>query len=775
LFVLLLVACTPEEEPDLGPYPDHCRNQAFDGVLTDATVGALSGSYRGYLNLPTGSLLTMKVIPEHPFQATAIRIATVGSPGPIRVRLTESFGRSYPNLDANLIWPIEMDVAHPDHEEWLDLDLSDQVVFLEPTQHYVLVFEQLAGGPTLAAEHLPEGEDSRALVLVPGEDVPTGFSGNFRMELVGRTFCEIAPEDRWFEEPPDPPWAEVSSQRAAFADLDGDAHDDLVLNAGGPLAYFGDGAGGFSEPGFDPFPDTPRAGTLVFADVDNDGDVDAFAAHHVSADGDGDGTWRLEGDCDDTDAAVHPGATEIAANGRDDDCDGTADDGTDASDGDADGVAISGGDCDDTRADVHPAAPELLDGRDNDCDGLTDEDFANRILLNDGSGRFTAVADAKVEVLDPTAAAAFGDADGDGLLDLYWGNWLVTYPYNASVQDRFFRGVGGGVFEDAQERAGLVLPTAYSCYGVMWGDYDNDGAQDIYVGNYHAFPNQLWDNDGTGHFTDVAEAVGVAEDDEGSALPWALTAGQTFGGDFGDVDNDGDLDLYVANLSHPRDRPDTDVSMLLLNQGAPDYTFVDVTADYGFVYDEGDVNASFADFDNDMDLDLVVASLYTGHYSRLYRNDGEEGFTDVTYETGTAVHDAVSAVWSDVDEDGDLDLAIADRSRAPYVHLFLNRVGQVNRWVEIDLQGTTTNRDAIGARVTLEAGGVTQIREVKGGGGHENTQSSHRVHFGLGRAASIDGVKVRWAGGEEEEITGLAPNGRYRVVEGRGHAVRVGP
>jgi hypothetical protein len=774
LLALLLVACTPEEEPDLGPYPDWCRHQTFDGTLTDATAGELNGRYIGVYNLPVGTLLTMKVIPEHPFQVTGIRVSPAGSAGPIRVRLTESIGRSYPNLQANLVAPIEVEVADPDPDEWLEFDVSDEEVFLEPTQHYILAFELLPGGPTLGVENIPEGERNRALVHAPGEQYAWGSQGHFRMELAGQTFCEMDAEYRWFEEATDPPWGEGVSQRAAIADLNGDGHDDLVLNGGGPFAYLGDGAGGFADPGFDPFPDTPRASNLVFADVDNDGDVDAFAAHHVAADGDGDGTWRTFGDCDDTDAAVNPNADEVDDNGRDDDCDGTADDGTDTTDVDEDGAAISDGDCDDDRDDVYPEAPELLDGRDNDCDGSTDEDFANRILLNDGTGHFTALADAGVEVLDPTPAAAFGDADGDGLLDLYWGNWLVTYPHNPSVQDRFFAGTGGGVFEDAQQAAGLVRGTPYSCYGVNWADYNNDGAPDIYVGNYHAFPNQLWENDGSGSFTDVAEDVGVAEDDEGSPFSWALSAGQTFGGDFGDVDNDGDLDLYVANLSHPRDRPDTDISMLLLNQGAPDYTFTDVTAEYGFVYDEGDVNAAFADFDNDMDLDLVVASIYPNHYARLYRNDGEDGFFDVTYETGTAVHEAVSAVWSDVDEDGDLDLVIADREGPHYVHLFINQVGQVNSWVEIDLEGATTNRDAIGARVTLEAGGITQIREVKGGGGHENTQSSRRVHFGLGRVPGIDSVTVRWVGGAEEEITGLEPNGRYRVVEGSGRGVPAG-
>ena len=187
------------------------------------------------------------------------------------------------------------------------------------------------------------------------------------------------------------------------------------------------------------------------------------------------------------------------------------------------------------------------------------------------------------------------------------------------------------------------------------------------------------------------------------------------------------MDNYAANIAHPRYQPSSDISTFNVNQGPPDYAFVNMREEYGFVYDEGDVNAAFADYDNDMDLDIVVASLYTGHFSRLYRNDGADGFTDVTYETKTAVNDSVSAVWIDVDEDGDME-----------------------------------------ARVTLTSGGGTQIREVKGGGGHSNTQSTRVVHFGLGTETAIGSATVTWVGGSTETITGLAPGGRYLVLEGSG-------
>lgn len=757
-----------------GPTPEFhrfCVEQPWEETLLPAVAGELSGAYAGvYADLPEGSLETMKIIAEHPFQVTAIRAGFAGETGPIRIRLMHSFGRSYPDLDSDhgdLIEPIEMVIEDPDPETWFEFDVSEEDVFLLPTEHYILVSERMVDGPMVAVEELAEGDWSRALLHIPNQSVPGGSDGNLRLTLAGNTFCHWGNERRLFEEAQGQSFENDPSSRAAIADLNSDGHDDLILNAGGPIAHFGDGHGQFVAPDFDPFPDVPHASMLVFADVDNDGDVDAFSGTYVSADGDGDGVTKSEQDCNDADASVHPGADEIPENGLDDDCDGQTDDGTDLSDADADGFGIGEGDCDDTRDSVFPNADELNDGMDNNCDGMVDEPFVNHILINDGSGRFSLFSEAGVEVLDHSTAAGFGDANGDGNLDLYWGNWLVHYPDDPATDDRYFEGNGDGTFVDAQWRAALTLDTPLSCYGVMWNDFNNDGHQDIFVGNYHLYANQLWQNLGNGTFMDVAEYVGAAYDDIPSGnSTWP--GGHTFGGDFGDIDNDGDIDLYMANLAHPRVQPWSDPSMFLINEGPPNYRFTNMREEYGFIYDEGDVNAAFADFDNDTDLDIAVASLYRGHFSRFYRNDGLAGFTDITYETNTAINDAVSVVWSDVDEDGDLDLFIADRWGPETVHLFINQVGQDNNWLELVLEGTTSNRGAIGARVSLTAGGVTQIRDVRGGGGHSNTQNSRVVHFGLGQENAIDSVTVRWVGGATETIDGLVPNGRFHVVQGSG-------
>jgi hypothetical protein len=776
-----------------------CGAADWKASAQDATLGKLYGQVLGALAPETtepGVMEGQKFIPDHPFHVTRLRAAFGGTGGKVRLRLQRTFGRTFPwpwpdtaDVTQDLMPPVEIDVPDPDPETWVEVDVSAAGIFLEPSQHYILVYEHLEATPALIiegvpiAERIPERDYSRAGVFFPSTEDGGGIAGtaeipsvNYRMELDGETFCAWPDEQRWFGAE-QPAFKSSPSSYLTIGDVDADGHDDVVTYEAnvGAVAWLGDGNGGFAKADWDPFAAAPSATLVIFGDVDNDGDKDAFAATWVQVDADSDGVDVIsEHDCNNAPGSgemVRPTAAEVMGNGKDDDCDGVADDGTDTTDADADGFSIAMGDCDDTQPASFPGNPEVLDALDNDCNQEVDESFVNRLLLNDGTGHFTAVPASGVEVIDPSTSGAFGDGNADGKLDLYWGNWLEVYPKDKAVQDRYFTGNGDGSFTDAAQASGVVLPKAYACFGVLWSDYDNDGDQDLMVNNYHLSPNQLWQNAGDGSFTDVGPALGVAYDDIPN--PGSYEGGHTFGGDMGDFDNDGDMDIYACNLAHPRFQPWSDISKMFVGTGAPSFGFEDQFAKLGFEYDEGDANAGFADYDNDGDLDLAIASLYESHHARLYRNDGEIGFVDVTYEAGIAVRDAVSMTWSDVDEDGDLDLLFSDRGGDPYVHLFTNRAPAENGWVELELEGTASARDAVGARVTVSSGPGSQMREVRDGGGHGGAQQTHWVHFGLGSASTIDKLTVRWLGGATEVFTGVTPKGRYRLVEGAGVATKV--
>jgi len=762
--------------PPPAEFDRYCAGKAWEQTLEPVTLGLSSGEYVGALNVDFGEGIqeATKLVPEHPFRARALRVGFAKGTGKVRLRLMRTFGRSYPAsfpekdwLDysepIDLVPPVELDVTESGKDAWLDVPISE--AFLLPTEHYMLVYEHLGPEPRLAVEKVATGDVSRSLVFdpsVPGNP-PTGFDGNYRLRLVGEEFCAWADAERWFARN-DAAFGTVIGNWAAFADLDSDGHDDVVMTtATGPAAFHGSGKGTFTALSAAFSPDTPKANFFVFGDVDNDGDEDAFASQYVQTDGDGDGVG-VDKDCNDADAKIHPGATEVV-NLFDDDCDGKADDGTATADGDGDGASIAGGDCDDTHADTHPGAPELLDARDNDCDGTTDEDFVPKLVLNDGTGKLSHASSPDVESLGPSSAAALGDANGDGRLDLYSGYWLVHYPDQPTVPSRYYEGQAGGGLKLANSKAKLELTPWMPVYGVLFTDFDNDALPDIYVSNYQLNANLLWKNQGGGVFADVAVTVGAAYDD----VPmFGYAGGHSFGSAAGDIDNDGDIDLYVPNISHPRVQPGSDPSMLLVNGGPPGFVFENQRKKLGLAYDEGDVEASFADFDNDGDLDLLVISTYPSHYPRLYRNDLLQGFTDVTYEANAHLHQAQTGLWSDVDEDGDLDLLLLSPGPGPRVLLLENRGNPGRHFLELELVGTTSNRSALGARVRVTSGGVTRMREVESQSRHP---SSRRVHIGLGTSASVDQLEVRWPSGATETITGASADHIYRVVEGSGQAV----
>ena len=341
---------------------------------------------------------------------------------------------------------------------------------LSPGVLYHIVYEHLDAEPFLAIESVPMGADNNALLIFPGDVNAYGVPGNYRMKLEGSYACAIAPTDRSFHPAATAAFEGHASGNVHIVDFDGDGHDDIVAPGGDhPFAYLGDGHGGFTLTPTSPFPADEAARTMLFGDLDNDGDEDAFAAVYIQSDNDGDGVAIFEGDCDDTKIEVRPHrpAGEIAGNGLDDDCDGMTDDGTSTADGDHDGVTIAAGDCDDTSAMVHPGLPEILDSLDNNCNHVVDEGFVHHVLINDGHGHFTRTPVAGVEVQGPTLAAAMDDANSDGRLDLFVGFWLRHYPDGRTQPSLFYYGNGDGTFREATAEAHMAIPIPHPVYGVM--------------------------------------------------------------------------------------------------------------------------------------------------------------------------------------------------------------------------------------------------------------------------------------------------------------------
>jgi enediyne biosynthesis protein E4 len=389
------------------------------------------------------------------------------------------------------------------------------------------------------------------------------------------------------------------------------------------------------------------------------------------------------------------------------------------------------------------------------------EDDGSTVLTNNGDMTFSEVpangVDISFEVQsgsdDPyttrptTATATAADIDGDGYVDIYVGNWWIYYPMGPAFPDHLFKGAGDGTFVDIIDTAMLRNDEPHSprpCYGAAVTDYNNDGLIDVYVANYGGQYNRMWKNAGDGSFENVAAEIGLDS-------PWGNSPGISFSADFGDIDNDGDMDAYIANITHPRYLPGTEPSTLCVSSGAPDYVFTDVTEAYNIAFDEGEIEVSFIDFDNNGLLDFFVSDLYSGHYGRLFEQQDDGTFQDVTYWSGIDMHDCTNHSWGDYDKDGDLDLLVTRRSPNT-VHLWRNDIGQNNNWATFRLEGTgdLVNRNACGARVTLVSGDLTQIREVQCGRGHANSQPSIAVEFGLGQRTTIDSVTVAWPGGGTE-------------------------
>jgi len=397
-----------------------------------------------------------------------------------------------------------------------------------------------------------------------------------------------------------------------------------------------------------------------------------------------------------------------------------------------------------------------------------------RFYKND-SGRFVNLSDRAGGPGNdyPTEGAGWADFDNDGWVDLYCANY-ENWEKHVYYPDQLFQNQHG-YLADVTKKAGIIPPYGIDLAGrgVNWGDFNNDGYQDCYVSNYRLCENLLWVNNHDSTFTNQAPRLGVAGDEASGYY------GHTIGSEWGDYDNDGDLDLFCGNLAHPRYIEFSNRSMLYENRMSRTVPrpsslvpspFVDVRAASGIRYEETHSDPAWADVDNDGDLDLYITSIYEGRRSFLYENGTSAASADhagihcrgdlstryvktpdgiiqtsvrlseVTWGSGTRVFNGWGCAFADFDNDGDQDLVVGSGSG---VRLFRNDTKNGNNWLEVRVIGRKANRAGIGARVIVTQGKNRQIREVEGGKG-TMSQNSLVQHFGFGRFDTPVTVEVRF-------------------------------
>ncbi len=353
---------------------------------------------------------------------------------------------------------------------------------------------------------------------------------------------------------------------------------------------------------------------------------------------------------------------------------------------------------------------------------------ANLLLRADGAGGYLDATFGPAGDTGPGTSVAAADYDRDGLLDLY--------VVNGGTANVLLRGVADmGVAWFMMNQMGIIADTGNGA-GAAWGDYDNDGDQDLYLTNRFT-ANRLFQNGGTLGWYNATGTGVLADTGNGAGAAW------------GDYDNDGDLDLYVAN--------DGQADLLIRNdRGTWALIVGSALGDVG--HGRG---VAWGDLDNDGDLDLYLAR--HDEPDLTLRNDGGGVFTRIPVGVATAAGVAEGVALGDLDGDGDLDVYIANDGGPS--GLLLNEMAGGNHWLHLDLTASGANTSAVGARVWLTAGGVRQMREVNAGSGYLS-QDSPTVEFGLGGAAIADTVHIRWPDGQQQVVTGLAADRRLNVRQG---------
>jgi hypothetical protein len=327
--------------------------------------------------------------------------------------------------------------------------------------------------------------------------------------------------------------------------------------------------------------------------------------------------------------------------------------------------------------------------------------------------------------------------------------------------DSLFHNNGDGTFTDVSKKAGVADSRGYYGMDVVGSDFDGDGWIDIFVAN-DSTPNFLYHNNGNGTFSEIGFESGTALDKNGNEQG-------CMGVTLGDYDHDGLLDLFITNF-------DDEHNVLYRNAGRG--SFVDVSYESGVAMISLPYvgwGTKFFDYDNDGWLDLFIAN---GHaypqrdrYRQrklLHRNNRDGTFSEVAAQCGSALMEERASrgtAFGDIDNDGDVDIVVNDLDSAP--QLLRNDGGNKNNWILVKTIGTKSNRNGIGAKVKVVSGDLVQLDEVRSGGSYIS-QNDLRLHFGLEKRTSVDLIQVRWPSGAVDTITNVSVNKIVTVKEGKG-------
>ena len=410
----------------------------------------------------------------------------------------------------------------------------------------------------------------------------------------------------------------------------------------------------------------------------------------------------------------------------------------------------------------------------------------DHLLKNNGNGTFTDVT-AKAGVNDPrwTTGAAFVDYDNDGDLDLFVSNYVdfdinnlpefgqgKTCQYKSipvqcgprglkGAGDSLFRNNGDGTFTEVSKQAGVADANGYYGLGVLTGDFDDDGLIDIFVAN-DSTPNFHYRNKGDGTFEEIGFSAGTAVNENGSEQgSMGVTAG--------DYDHDGKLDIFITNFAD-------EYNTLYHNDSKNSFTDLSYAAKVAAIsLPLVGWGTKFVDYDNDGWVDLFVAN---GHvYPQLpgyrqprllHRNNRDSTFTERSGEFGSVLTEnraSRGVAFGDIDNDGDVDLLIADLDGPP--QLLRNDGANASNSILVRTIGVKSNRSGIGARVTVVSGDLTQTDQVRSGDSYIS-QSDLRLHFGLEKRSKVDSIQVRWPSGTVDKISNVGVNRIITIKEGQG-------